>query len=214
MTAFTPEPRPAGVAHPSATLTEPNPPLPPIRLSRGARRTLAALTLTVCPPAPVVPDLTGRVAAFAVSYLPYLPPLTRRLFPVGLWLFEWSTILFGFALRPFSRLGAEARARYFASWQRSRFPLKRQLAKGMKAVVLFAYFDLPEVKSHLGYEPNAFVEALVSARAQRYYQSGREPVVEPHAPPPRASALDAPAVGTRSPESGHGHPRGPSDAAR
>ncbi len=173
----------------------PNPPLPPIRLSRGTRRTLDAMTATVAPPEPVVPDREARIAAFAAAYLPYLPPLSRRLLPLGFWLFEWGPLIFLFALRPFSKLGPEARRRYLVSWQRSRWSLRRQMIKGLKALVVMGFYDMPEVQAHIGYEPSPYVEALVKQRAEDYARRGLPFVSEPHAPAgeprPPASGSDA-----------------------
>jgi len=156
----------------------PNPPLPPARLSRGTGRTLAALTLAVAPPEPVVPDREARIADFLAGYIPYLTPLLRRLLPLGLWLFEWGPILFLFAPARFSRLEPAARERYLHSWLHSGWSLRRQLAKGLKVLVLMGYFELPEVKAHLGYDLAPHVSERVRRRSALL--GGRPLVVEPH----------------------------------
>lgn len=161
----------------------PNPPLPPAVLSRGTRRTLAALTEAVTPPEPMVADRDGRIAAFLAGYIPYLTPLLRRLLPFGLWLFEWGPVLLLSAPRRFSRLGPGARDRYLQSWQHSRWSLRRQLVKGLKVLVLMGYFELPEVKAAIGYDLVPHVSARVARRAG--LQRGAALAVEPHSVEPR-----------------------------
>ncbi len=172
----------------------PNPNLPPAELSRGSRRILRALTEVLTPPEPAVPECTARVQSFVASFLPYLPPLSARLLPLGLWLFEYGTLIFGLGLLPFSRLSPEKRRRYIIAWQRSRSSLRRQLVKGLKALILMGYYELPEVQRHVGYDPEPFIKRLAAERAQRYERRGLVVVAEPHAPPSPGNV----AVGPRS----------------
>jgi hypothetical protein len=158
----------------------PNPPLPPTPLSKGALRTLRALVVTLTPETPAVPHRVERVCAFATDYLSYLPELLRRLFPLGLWLFEWGPLFFSMRRR-FSCLGTEERLRYVVSWQRSRFALKRQLVRGLRTLVLMGYYDLPEVQHFLAFEPASFVDSRVRDRREAYARRGLPFVIEPHA---------------------------------
>jgi len=171
----------------SAASVVPNPPLPPARLSPSARRTLAALTLAVAPPEPVVPDREARVTTFLAGYIPYLTRQLQRLLPLGLWLFEWGPLFFGVAPTRFSRLGAAGRARYLRSWQYSRLSLRRQLVKGLKVLVLMGYFELPEVKAHLGYDLAPHVDERVRRRAALL--GGAPLATEPHSAGSRAAGV-------------------------
>jgi hypothetical protein len=158
----------------------PNPALPPARLGAVSRRTLAALVEAVIPPEPRPEGVIERIVAFVCGFIPYFPPMTRFLFPVGLWLFEYGTRLFGFSLRRFSSLSAERRVAYLHAWQHSGMSLRRQLLKGLKAAVLMAYYDQPEVKAHIGYDPDPYVDALVAERRERMAARGLPIVEEPH----------------------------------
>jgi hypothetical protein len=158
----------------------PNPALPPARLGRVSRRTLAALIEAVIPPSPRPEGVVDRIVTFICGFIPYFPPMNRLLFPVGLWLFEYGTRLFGFSLRRFSSLSAERRVAYLHAWQHSGMSLRRQLLKGLKAAVLMAYYDQPEVKAHIGYDPDPYVDRLVDARRASMAARGLPIVVEPH----------------------------------
>lgn len=167
----------------------PNPPLPPAVLSRSTLRVLAALTRAVAPPEPPVPEREARVAAFLAGYVPYLTPMLRRLLPIGLWLFEWGPLLFLVAPGRFSRLTPAAQERYLGTWQHSRWSLRRQLVKGLKVLVLMGYFELPEVRAHLGYDLAPHVSARVKTRAALL--DGAALALEPHEVEPREPAARA-----------------------
>lgn len=158
-----------------------HPTLPPVTFGWAARRTLVTIAEVVVPPSPAVAHRDERLLAFAGSYLAYLPPLSRRLLPLGLWLFEWGTLLFVFAWRPFSRLPLAARRRYFRAWQRSRSAVRRQLAKGVKAMLVMGFFDMPEVRARLGYRPGPFVRGRVQERTEELARHGLEMVTDAHA---------------------------------
>ena len=157
-----------------------NPPLPSLHLRPGTVRILTALIETIAPCAPEVVDRDARIISFVSSALAHLPPMLRFLLPLGLWLFELGTVLFGFAPRRFSALSRERRRHYMHSWMRSRFALKRQLARGLRALIQLGFYDMPEVRSHLGYEPEGFVAARVQQRATRQGEQSQPLVDEPH----------------------------------
>lgn len=150
------------------------------RLSNGARRTLRAMFDVLIPRGVDVPNRDQRLIAFVEGFLPYMPPILAKLFPLGLWLFQWGTVLFGASLLPFSMLKPEAQRRYVFSWQKSGWPLRRQLIKGLKALVMMGYYEQPEVRQALGYEPDAYTKPLIAERAQRYRDRGLAIVTEPH----------------------------------
>lgn len=151
-----------------------------IRLDRGSRRTLRALTDTLTPKNVEVPNLHERMVSFVEGFLPFMPPLLARLFPVGLWLFQWGTLLFFVAPVPFSMLRPDAQRRYVLRWQRSGLAVRRQLIKGLKALILMGYYEQPEVRAHVGYAPEAFMRPLIQQRAERYRARGLAVVTEPH----------------------------------
>ena len=92
----------------------------------------------------------------------HLTPLLRRLFPLGLYLFEYLAILSSFSFKPFTQLSIRLKKSYFNSWVHSRLYFKRELIKGIKGLVLFGYYSQPEVWDHLGYDPISYLEGLRS----------------------------------------------------
>ncbi len=92
----------------------------------------------------------------------HLTPLLRRLFPLGVYLFEYLAILSSFSFKPFTRLSINRKKLYLDSWVHSRLYFKRELIKGIKGLVLFGYYSQPEVWDHLEYDPASYLEGLRS----------------------------------------------------
>ncbi len=159
-----------------------NPPLPSVHLGRGSRRILLSLAETVVPKEPEVANCHERLLDSVAGFFAYLPVMSRVLLPLGMWLLEYGTLFSFFSLRPFSRLPKGARSRYLASWQHSRLSLKRQMVKGIKSLLLMAYYDFPEVQKAIGFEPAPYIRRLAQERADAYARRGLPSVSEPHAP--------------------------------
>jgi hypothetical protein len=135
-------------------------------LGRWSRRTLRALGEVVLPSDPKM-DLDAAVA-FADDWVRYMPRLFRLLFPVGLLLLELGALLMVPSLVPFSSMSLPRRRRYVAAWAHSRWPLFRDLIKGVKGLFLFQYYSQPQVAAQLGYHVDEHVAFVKSERLRRH----------------------------------------------
>src|SRR5262245_51903988 len=111
------------------------------RLPRPARRALAALTAAVVPRAPELEIELEPIVTYVEQFRAHLPRLMRVLFPLGLLLLEYGTLLFGFSWRRFSGLAPDRATAYVESWIASRSWLRRELIKGVKGLCLCAYYS-------------------------------------------------------------------------
>jgi hypothetical protein len=138
-------------------------------LGRWSRRTLRGVTEVVLPRAPGAPELApATVVDFIDAWVFYMPRLFRLLFPVGLMLLELGAFVLGPSLVPFSFMSSAARARYVGKWIHGGSRLRRDLIKGIKGLVLLAYYSDPRVADHLGYRVEEHVQLVKTERLRRY----------------------------------------------
>lgn len=153
----------------------------PPRKSRR-QRILAALGEALVPSAPQPSRLHERLVANCEEFLRHLPHVLRLAFPVGLWLLEWSPVLLWRGPCRLSKLPREVRRQRLREWAHSRWAVRRQLLKGVRSIVVVAYYDIPEIKHAIQYTPQSFISERVQARAERYQDRGWPLVEHPHAP--------------------------------
>jgi hypothetical protein len=140
----------------------------PYPLGDGALRTLRALVLALCPPAPAPrsPDLMNRVEVGARRLLRYMHPVVARTLALGLSLLDWLPVLtLASALRLHRLDGARAR-KLVGAWARSPFRLLRLLIVGVRGLVLSVYFDQSEVHAAIRYAPVPFLKSRLARRAE------------------------------------------------
>src|SRR5262249_12860035 len=70
--------------------------------------------------------------------------------------------------RPFSLLPRPRREAQFQLWWESRLPPTRQLAKALKGLLAFAYYEQPAVRARLGYLPEGWIAAVKADRLVRF----------------------------------------------
>ena len=133
-------------------------------IGRGVRPTLERLVVLVCPPELTELGLTESVIRDLELHLRCLPPAARRLTGPALRLFDQAA-----RLRPTSRGlrfaqldGAKADAYLREVLYGRRGPVAT-VVRLIKGLVVMCYFELPEVKAALGYDPDPYV-AQVAAR--------------------------------------------------
>lgn len=136
---------------------------PPVRLGEGARRALRAVAEVVAPSRPLGFDPGERVVAFVESYLPYLPPLLARGFPLGLALVEWGPIV-----RRASSLAPAARRRYYEALGRSRFGFVREIWAAVRGLAACAIYGQPETRALMGYDHQPWIDEKVRFRRDRF----------------------------------------------
>ena len=98
------------------------------------------------------PDLADYTVEYIDRYVGYFPPHLKMGFPLGLLLLEYGSFLFAGKLKRFSMLAPEEREKYVKGWIDSRWQLRRELIRGVKALVMVAYYSHPEVMEHIGYD--------------------------------------------------------------
>jgi hypothetical protein len=139
----------------------------PYPLGAAALRTLRALVLALCPPAPAPhsADLMNRVELGARRLLRYMHPVVARTLALGLALLDWLPLLtLTSGLRLHRLDGARAR-KLLGKWARSPFRLLRLLIVGLRGLVLCVYFDQSEVHAAMRYAPVPFLKSRLAKRA-------------------------------------------------
>jgi choline dehydrogenase-like flavoprotein len=122
-------------------------------LTRGQRRTLAALSETLLPaghqriPGAAEVGLPERIEAQLETY----PPSVRGLVRLMLSGFDLMGVASA-GLRPFHLMNPEQRERFMEHVESIRLSAPRDLAVGLKGLLSIIYFSTPEVASAIGYD--------------------------------------------------------------
>jgi hypothetical protein len=140
----------------------------PRRLGRGVARALRGIAEVVAPSRDLGFDPGAAAVEFIEGYLPYLPPLLGRLFPLGVMFLEWSPILFVGRLSRASGLSRAERRRHFEAVSRARLELPRVIWRAVRGLTGCAIYRRPEVHRAIGYAPQAFVDEMVRLRREKF----------------------------------------------
>ena len=137
---------------------------PARRLGSAQRRIVARFAEIVCPPQMRAGNLTDNLLIEFESLLEVVPSSVRGSIRAGLVAFDQGARLYPRARgRRFVRLADGAADAYFrAVLARQASGLGAALQR-IKGLVVFCYYELPEVKDQLGYRPDAYI-AVVSER--------------------------------------------------
>ncbi len=145
---------------------------PPEEKHLGAltRRVLRAMAVIILPRSGRFNiECTDAIVNYVDGYTRYLPPLLRAGFPLGVWLFQLSSILrYGL---PFSMLSRKRQESYVRTWVHSRFWFQRDLLKGLKGIMLMGYYQHPDVMALIDYDPDTHIKTV---RARRFADYGHE----------------------------------------
>lgn len=133
-------------------------------LGRTYRKIIEELADAILPEEGNNERVKQHVVRFIDNYIPYLPVLFRKTFPLGLLLLQWGTVLTVTVFRPFTLAGTVVRRRYLHRWETSRFPLFRGLIQGVRGLILAAYYEIPAVGAQVGYRP---IEHLADCKQRR-----------------------------------------------
>ena len=135
-------------------------------LSNFSRRTLLALAEVVMPRGENFHlDLREYTVDIVDRFVGYFPIHLRIGFPLGLLLLEFGPILYALKFSRFSSMSLEERESYVAGWVDSKSAARRDLIKGVKGLVLVAFYSHPEVMAYIGYD----IEAHIAAALARGY---------------------------------------------
>lgn len=141
------------------------------RVLKGrARAVMLAVVATMAPRNEVIDiDLDEKNFHFVENFLSYLPGYLRKVFPLGLWLLEIFAWFEGGERRIFSRMrDPEKKFRYLVAWSESRLFFRRELIKGIRAIVLCGFYNHPDVWKKIDYDPQPFVTAKTQERLEKY----------------------------------------------
>lgn len=135
-------------------------------LSDFSRKILRALAEVVMPRGKNFNlDLNDYSVDIIDRYVGYFPPHLKLGFPLGLMLLEFGPILYMRRFRRFSNMSLEDREKYVELWVDSNSAARRDLIKGVKGLVLVAFYSHPSVMEYIGYD----IEAHVAAALARGY---------------------------------------------
>jgi hypothetical protein len=127
-------------------------------LGRRAGRVVERLAVLVCPPLLVEQKLTTSLMRDFTLHLGCLPPAVRHAAGPALRLFDQ-----GARLRPASRgrrfvvLDDEGADAYLRSVLYGRTGPMATMVRLIKSLLVLCYYDLPEVKAALGYDPDTYI---------------------------------------------------------
>jgi hypothetical protein len=131
------------------------------------RRILRRLVVLACPPDPGLPDLTDRVVAEFDLHVAQLPGFARRTMGPALRLFDQAARLRNGGRR-FVRLDPARADAHLARVLYGRTSPVATVIRLVKSLVVMAYYELPEVKEQLGYDPAPYVADVTARRLARY----------------------------------------------
>jgi len=131
-------------------------------VSSGVERIIRALLDTLKPRKPGFdPLIEDDIIRMADAFLGGLPVHMKILMPLGLRLLNYATLILMFPTwRTFCRMSREKREKYIMGWAESSIPLRRDLIKGFKAIVLTGFYTHPIVLAHLGMDLEAHLKRI------------------------------------------------------
>ena len=137
-----------------------------VRSSPGTARILRAAIAAIRPRGhgfdqPVDDDVLEEIQRF----IPYLPGPMRIAFPAGLRLLEYGPPLFARRWSRFSALPIDQARAYLEGFQRAG-GLRAALVVGLRALVLLAFYQHPQVLAHLGIDWQGRAVELTRRRAE------------------------------------------------
>lgn len=161
-------------------------------LSPRLRRIVGGMVQVVCPAGLRRHDLLQPVIDHMELTMRALPSALRSGLLLGLTTYDLGAV--AWRGRPSTRLTPERAARWFQIWWQSPLMPQRELAKAIKIMALMAYYEMPPIKSEIGYTPEAWIEKVKVRRLQTYAADIRkheESLVEPDPLPSSLAARRA-----------------------
>ena len=136
------------------------------RSSPGTARILRAAIAAIRPRGhgfdqPIDDDVLEEIQRF----IPFLPGPMRIAFPAGLRLLEYGPPIFARRWVRFSALPTDEARRYLESFQHAG-GLRAALVVGLRALVLLAFYQHPQVLAHLGIDWQGRAVELTRRRAE------------------------------------------------
>ena len=107
------------------------------------------------------PPIEDEIIRVADDFLGGLVVHMKVLMPLGLLMLEYAPYILMFPeFKSFSQLSPDKREQYLMGWAESAIPLRRDLIKGFKAIVLTGYYTNPVVLAHIGVDIEAHLKCI------------------------------------------------------
>jgi hypothetical protein len=174
---------------------------PSWRLRSPVRRIMVRFAEVACPPEVRAGDLMGGLLAEFGFLLGALPAGARWLVQGGLVAFDQGARLYPRAHgRRFVQLGDDDADAYFRAVLARPHGGLAAWVQRIKGLVVFCYYEQPEVKEQLGYRPDGYIAEVSRRRLSRYGAQVRAGEAASLGPDPdRPDVLSPPAArGDRS----------------
>src|SRR5260221_1864285 len=138
------------------------------RLRSPVRRIVARFAEVACPPEVRAGDVMGGLVAEFEALLGAVPAGARWLVQGGLVAFDQGARLYRRARgRRFVRLGDDDADAYFRAVLARRRGGLAACVQRIKGLVVFCYYEQPEVKEQLGYRPDGYIAEVSRRRLSR-----------------------------------------------
>ena len=132
-------------------------------LSESAMKVLSALIEVVAPRSDDFnPDLTDHIKKFIDTFVGYFPIHMKLLFPLGLYLLEFGSYIFTRQFKRFSKMDLSERENYMLDWTNSKIQLRRELIRGVRGLVMVAFYSHPIVMDRIGYTLEDHIKECVA----------------------------------------------------
>ena len=129
--------------------------------------TLSALLRASVPASGLTEELVTAAVEDVERLVATFPSGARLVVGAGVRALEVGAMQPGFGFRPFSRLDSAEASRYVEWWDTAPLSLRR-LVLLARDLVLMAYYEQPEVRSRVGYEPDPWIREVSARRRERW----------------------------------------------
>jgi hypothetical protein len=138
------------------------------QLSRAVREITARFAEIVCPPEVRAEGRADRVVGEFELLLGSVQPAARHALSAAFLVFDRAARLYPrVGGRRFVRLGDQAADRYVRALL-TRSGRLGGVVRRLKGLIVMCYYELPEVKSEIGYHPDPYIAAVSQRRLARY----------------------------------------------
>ena len=144
------------------------------RHSPRTKRILWVLAPIVCPPEIIERDLLEPTINKMESFMQGLPSEIQWATVLGVTAFDMSAALYPQNMgKAFSELDGDKALKWFELWWHSPVALMREFAKKTKGLLVFAYYEQPEVSRELAYHPDRWIKTVAQRRIKKYEEEIR-----------------------------------------
>jgi choline dehydrogenase-like flavoprotein len=140
-----------------------------VRQSPDLAATFSALLRASVPATGLTDELVKATVEDVERLVAAFPSATRSAIAAGVLAVELASVRPRFGLRRFTRLDQADAARYVEWWDSAPLPVRRVVLLARDLVVM-AYYERPEVRSRVGYEPDPWIREVAARRRERWSQ--------------------------------------------